>query len=336
MNLRKQFDFYGMNVEVRSDNHEVVNEVVRDFAWFNVADGAGRTDMQIDMKLEEAPWAELPTIPASVITPRNVTFRNGQHTYIDYFGRGLAVLDAQGKSCVMYSRDFDMLREMVYLFLLSTVGQHVDSLKLHRIHAMGVAHAGRGILLLLPSGGGKSTMSLELLSQDDFTLLSEDTPLIDRQGRMHAFPLRLGVRGEKTKQIPAEFQRTFNRMEFDPKTFVDVEFFRHKLGETVPVSMILVGERNLGDVSQIEPLSKRATFNALLKYLIVGLGVYQGLEFLLEEGIWDMTGKLGVFASRARNGFALMRNARSYKIILGRDQQKNAATLMKFVRESAG
>lgn len=338
MNFCKQFSFYGFTVEVRSDNREVVDEVSRDFAWFTVDDMPAapvQHSLQIELKLETPPWPELPAIRASVITPRNVTFRNGDVTYVDYFGRGLAVLDRSGKTCLMYSAEFDMLREMAYLYLLSTVGQHLDSLALHRIHALGVAHRDRGILLLLPSGGGKSTMSLELLGQDDFTLLSEDTPLIDRKGNMHPFPLRLGVRGEKAREIPAHLQRTFDRMEFDRKTFVDVDFFRHRLGHSVPVSMILVGERNLGDVSRIEPLSKRATFNALLKYLIVGLGVYQGLEFLLEKGILDMSGKLGVFTSRTRNGIALMRNARAWKIVLGRDQQKNAATLMKFVRESS-
>lgn len=338
MSFCKRFSFYGLDVEVRSDNQEVADEVARDFAWFHLEDAAvlANSGMQIDMKLEPAPWLELPAIPASVITPRNVTFRNGRVTYIDYFGKGLAILDRSSRKCVMYSTEFDLLREMAYLFLLSTVGQHVDSLKLHRIHAMGVSREGQGILLLLPSGGGKSTMSLELLRQADFTLLSEDTPLIDRKGMMHPFPLRLGVRGEKSGEIPARYQRTFDRMEFDPKTFVDIDFFRHRIGESVPVSMIFVGERNLGNVSRVEPLSARSTFNALLKYLIVGLGVYQGLEFLLEEGIWDMSGKLGVFASRTRNGMALMHRARAYKLVLGRDQQRNAETLMKFVRESNG
>jgi hypothetical protein len=337
MNFCKRFSFYGLTVEVLSDNREIVDEVGRDFAWFVVKDmttPSVRPDLQIELKLESPPWATLPAIRASVITPRNVTFRNGEVTYVDYFGRGLAVINRGDKTCLMYSPQFDMLREMAYLYLLSTVGQHFDSLGLHRIHALGVAHGGRGMLLLLPSGGGKSTMSLELLGQDDFTLLSEDTPLIDRKGMMHPFPLRLGVRGEKAREIPAHLQRTFDRMEFDRKTFVDVEFFRERIGSSVPVSMILVGERNLGDVSRIEPLSRRATFNALLKYFIIGLGVYQGLEFLLEKGILDMSSKLGVFASRTRNGIALMRHARAWKIVLGRDQQKNAATLMKFVRES--
>jgi hypothetical protein len=271
-----------------------------------------------------------------VITPRNVTFRDHGKTYIDYFGRGLAILESDGTTCTMYSSDFDMLREMAYLFLLSTVGQHLDAIGLHRIHAMGVNHGGNGILLLLPSGGGKSTMTLELLKQPDFTLLSEDTPLVDRDGNMHPFPLRLGVRGSKSEKIPQEFQRTFNRMEFDPKTFVDVDFFRHKLSDTVPVSMILVGERNLGDVSGIVPLSRLKAFKALIKYLVVGLGVYQGLEFLLEQGIMDMTSRLGVFSSRLRNGFALLRRAPAYKLILGRDTEKNSAMLMKFIRDTDG
>jgi hypothetical protein len=177
-------------------------------------------------------------------------------------------------------------------------------------------------------------MTLELLKQPDFTLLSEDTPLVDRDGNLHPFPLRLGVRGSKSDEIPQEFQRTFNRMEFDPKTFVDVDFFRHKLSDTVPVSMILVGERNLGDISGIVPLPRTKAFKALIKYLVVGLGVYQGLEFLLEQGIMDMTSRLGVFSSRMRNGLSLLRRAPAYKLILGRDTEKNSATLMEFIRNA--
>jgi hypothetical protein len=329
-----RFSFYDYEVDVEGTTVEIIAEVARDFAWFaSNGDGAPKpADLTLQLELTEPPWKGLPSVPASVITPRNVTFQDGGKTYIDYFGRGLAILDDGRHSCTMYSGDFDMLREMAYLFLLSTVGQHLDSRGLHRIHAMGVNHQGKGILLLLPSGGGKSTMTLELLKQPDFTLLSEDTPLIDRNGNLHPFPLRLGVRGSKSEEIPQELQRTFNRMEFDPKTFVDIDYFRHKLSAAVPISMILVGERNLGDVSGIVQLSRPKAFKALIKYLIVGLGVYQGLEFLLESGIMDMTSRVGTVASRTRNGIALLRRAPAYKLILGRDTEKNSATLMEFIR----
>ncbi len=333
-----RFSFYDYEVDVEGTTDEITNEVARDFAWFvsNGDHSHKSADLRLELELKEPPWKGLPSAPAAVITPRNVTFRDGGKAYIDYFGRGLAILDDSENLCTMFSPDFDMLREMAYLYLLSTVGQHLDSKGLHRIHAMGVNHSGSGILLLLPSGGGKSTMTLELLKQPDFTLLSEDTPLIDRDGNLHPFPLRLGVRGSKSEQIPQQFQRTFNRMEFDPKTFVDVDFFRHKLSRTVPVSMILVGERNLGDVSGIVPMSRTKAFKSIIKYLVVGLGVYQGLEFLLERGIMDMTGKLGVFASRMRNGLSLVRKAPAYKLILGRDTEKNSEMLMQFIRSTNG
>jgi hypothetical protein len=333
-----RFSFYGFEVAVESASPEIVTEVARDFAWFvKTSDKSDKpARLTLTLELAEPGWSGLPSVPAAVITPRNITFRDNGHTYVDYFGRGLAILQDDHSSCTMYSSDFDMLREMAYLFLLSTVGQHLDARRMHRIHAMGVNHEGKGILLLLPSGGGKSTMTLELLKQPDFTLLSEDTPLIDPAGTMHPFPLRLGVRGSKSKEIPAEFQRTYNRMEFDPKTFVDIDFFRHKLSDAVPVSMILVGERNLGDASGVVPLPRRQAMKAVMKYLVVGLGVYQGLEFLLERGIMDLTGKFGTVSSRMRNGVTLLRRAPAYKLVLGRDTAKNSAALMEFIRNGNG
>jgi len=335
--MTEQFDFYGFSVELRGDDADVLKEVVSDFAWFVVpadsrtARGEADWDMRITMHLEPPPYSDLPSVPASVLTPRNVSFRHGSISYVDYFGRGLAIVNDDEKTCVIYAEEFDLAREIAYLFLLSTVGQYLDSRKLHRIHAMGVNYKGHGILLLLPSGGGKSTMTLELLRHPDFTLLSEDTPLVDRHGRIHPFPLRLGVRNGSGSEVPKEFQRTLKRMEFDPKTFVDLEFFRHRLSAPVDASLILVGERNLGDESAITPLSSRGTFKALVKYLVVGLGVYQGLEFLLERGLWEMIGKTGVAISRARNGLSLMSKARAYKFILGRDTAKNSRTLIEFI-----
>lgn len=332
--MNERFDFYGYSVDVDSDDGEVLAEVVRDFEWFRV-DRSGAAskpaDMRVSMRMEAPSYNNLPAVPASVLTPRNVSFRDGSVSYVDYFGRGLAIVDDGKNTCDVFGTDFDLVREIAYLFLLSTVGQHLDSIGMHRIHAMGVNYRGRGILLLLPSGGGKSTMTMALLNHPDFTILSEDTPLVDKKGRIHPFPLRLGVRNGSQAEVPEEFRRTLNRMEFDPKTFVNLDFFRHRLSEPVDTSLILVGERNLGEASSITPLSSRRALKAMMKYLVVGLGVYQGLEFLLERGLWEMAGKTGVVSSRLRNGVALIRRAPSYKFVLGRDTAKNSRTLIEFI-----
>jgi len=265
--------------------------------------------------------------------PRNVCFRNKKITYIDYFGQGLAVFDREGKQCVVYGTDPDLVHEIVYLFILSTVGQYLDSRGIHRVHALGVSYHNRGILLLLPSGGGKSTMALELLRQPDFLLLGEDTPLIDRRGRILPFPLRLGVRPEQDTKVPPQYLRTVRRMEFDPKTLIDIDYFRDRLGQVVEPGFILVGERNLGEVSEIVPLARHRAFKALVKYVVVGLGVYQGMEFLLERGLWEVLGKGGVAASRLYNSLRLLARTPSYRFILGRSTEKNCQTLLEFIRQ---
>jgi hypothetical protein len=327
------FDFYGLTVEVSCAAPELVEEVRRDFAYFQVpTDGA---QVQVEMRLSAPPYSELPAIPASFLTPRNICFHNGRLSYIDYFGRGLVVFDRQIRQCIVYGTDRELLREIVYLFLLSTVGQHLDQRRLHRVHALGVSYRGRGILLLLPSGGGKSTMALQLLKHPGVSLLGEDTPLIDHHGRILPFPLRPGVRHGQQTGIPPQFLRTVQRMEFDPKTLIDIEFFRDRIGQAVEPGAILVGERNLGDVSEITPLARRRALRALLKYAVVGLGVYQGMEFLLERGLGEMLGKGGVVASRLYNSLRLLSRAPSYRFVLGRDTTRNFETLLDFCNDTA-
>lgn len=286
------------------------------------------------MELAPPAYHALPTVPASFITPRNVCFQNGSTTYLDYFGRGLAIYDRQKKHCVISAIEPDLAHEIAYLFLLSTVGQYLDSKGMHRIHALGVSYRNCGVLLLLPSGGGKSTMALELLHQPEFLLLSEDTPLVDRRGWLLPFPLRLGVRPEAQTEIPAQYLRTVRRMEFDPKTLIDIEYFADRLGHAVAPQVLLVGERNLGDVSRIVPLAPHRAFKALVKDMVVGIGIYQGIEFLLERGLWELLGKGGVVTSRLYNSLRLFARTSAYRFVLGRDTQKNRETLLEFLQKT--
>jgi hypothetical protein len=323
------FNFYGLTIAVNSASADLVEEVRRYFSYFVAS--AGEAKVQLDLRLTAPPYAELPALAAAFFTPRNVCFKHGQISYLDYFGEGLAVYDRQRQQCVVYGTNYDLLHEIAYLFILSTVGQYLDSQHLHRLHSLGVTYQDRGVLLLLPSGGGKSTMALELMQQPGFMLLGEDTPLIDRRGRILPFPLRLGVRHEQHPDIPAEYLRTVSRMEFEPKTLIDIEYFKDRIaGETEP-GLILVGERNLGEISEILPLARHQAFKAMLKYMIVGLGVYQGLEFLLERGISDLLGKGTVFASRLYNSVVLLYRAPAYRFVLGRNIAKNTQTLIDFL-----
>ena len=66
----------------------------------------------MEVRLAPPPWGELPAIPATVFTPRNVCFRNRSTTYTDYFGRGLAVFDRRKRQCLLYGTDADLVHEI--------------------------------------------------------------------------------------------------------------------------------------------------------------------------------------------------------------------------------
>jgi hypothetical protein len=247
------------------------------------------------------------------------------------FGRALAIFNRQAGECVVYGMDDDLLHEIAYLFFLSTVGEHLDGRGIHRIHALGLSYHGHGILLLLPSGGGKSTLALDLLRRPGFLLLGEDTPLIDRRGWILPFPLRLGIRADQSTDIPAQHLRTMRRMEFEPKTLIDLDYIEGRIGAAAPPKLILVGKRYLGNVSEILPLARHRLMRSLVSNMVVGLGVYQGLEFLLERSVSELAGKVGLASSRLYNALRLLQRTSGHRFRMGRSTELNSQTLADFI-----
>lgn len=326
------FNIFGYIIKVECARDDWLAHVRRDFASFRIVSTTDTPALTLHLIDAKPDYDHLPAVKASVITPRNISFEFNRVSYIDYFGRALAIFQRRDNLCTVHGVETDLMREVAFLFILSMSGQYLDAHGLHRIHGLGVSRDGKGALLLLPSGGGKSTMAMQLLNQPGFKILSEDTPVIDRHGTIHPFPMCIGVRpGQSLSSIPQQYVRCVQRMEFEPKSLIDTAYFSDRIGQAADPSLILVGQRNLGDVSEIIPLSRTDTFKTLINNMVVGLGVYQGLEFLLERGLWEAFGKLGVAASRTRNAIALMRRSRAFRFVLGRNRQKNTRTLLEFL-----
>jgi hypothetical protein len=68
--------------------------------------------------------------------------------------------------------------------------------------------------------------------------------------------------------------------------------------------------------------------------MIAGLGLYQGLEFLLRRSALDLLAHTKLVAGRTRAATSLLRRSRVYEIELGRDLDLNAATLSAFLQDA--
>jgi hypothetical protein len=323
-------DVHGLRFEVRGWP-EVAAEVLRDFLWFDAAD-RGAADVVVEIEQGAPRWNSYGELTAAFITPRNVVYQNGSRTILDYFGRASAELDRAAGRIVIRSEHPHLAHEAAYLFLLSRTGEHLDAIGLPRLHALALAGPRGAICVLLPSGGGKSTLAVSALRDERARLLAEDTPLLDSGGRVHPFPLRIGVNPTDAGRLPPGSVRRIERMEFHDKLVLDLDGFRDRVeAEPQLLSDLVVGQRSLGREGRLERIPRRAATGALLREGVVGVGVYQGMEFVLQRGMRDVMGKAGEALTRARCCAAAARHARVWRLTLGRDHASNWAALSQLL-----
>jgi len=334
------FKLYDVGVVVDCTDAEIRKRVADDFNYFrseNVGEAVARVpDVCITAYRQAPSYDDLPPLPATIYSPRNVCYSDGDVTYIDYFGRALSIYDRGTQRLQIYSDDVHLLHEIIYGTILSRASEQLERRRLHRIHALGVEANGQAALFVMPSGGGKTTLALEFLKRPQvYRLISEDSPLVDAAGRVRPFPLRLGVVAESPEArppFPPEHLTYLERMEFGPKYLVSLAAFDGALA-TAPSAprFLFIGRRTLGRGCSIQPAGRWRGFHALVESMIVGVGLYQGVEFLLRTSVLDLARLTGTIVSRVLRAGALLRQCEVLTIDLGREPQVNMDTILSFL-----
>jgi hypothetical protein len=324
------FSFYDFGIEVASSDPQTIDNISRDFSFFVSPEKVP----EIHFEIFAAPfnYQNLPTLRPLSHSPRNFSYQNGNLLFIDYFGRGLLIFDRIRKEYRIFSADPQLRHEIVFLAILSLIGQNFDLKHIHRVHGLGLEINGKGTLILLPQGGGKTTLMLELLKYPNVKLISEDTPLINPSGEILPFPIRIGIDAEaKLSGLPEKHLRLIERMEFKPKYLLDIDYFKDKIAKKpCKLEFVFEGIRCLGNGSQIIPASKLKLLRAFLINSVIGLGVYQGIEFLIQSNPLELIKKSALLASRMRNSCQAVLQAKTYAFLTGSDKNKNTETFINF------
>lgn len=324
-------DIYGYRVTIRCSSAKVLEGLSDDFAFFRTKEPPGPSSL-LELREEDPPYDELAPSRATVYTPRNVSYANGDLALIDYSGRALGIHHRPSGDFQLFSRHLDLLYEAAYLFVLSQCGEALDRRRLHRVHALGVSIAGRAALVLLPMGGGKSTLGSHLLRYPEISLLSDDSPLIDHAGNIHAFPLRIGLLPGSEGNIPSGQLRRIERMEFGPKLLVNYSYFADRVAPGAGPCLVLLGRRSLGTDCRVERAGKLAAIRSLLVNCVVGMGLFQGMEFVFSRGPFELVRKTGVALSRLRASLRLLARSEAYYLTLGRDREENARVVCELLK----
>lgn len=279
------FDVYGLRLRVHGDWPEVVDALRRDFAWFEHSRGEEpNAEIQVEVTRAVPDLDAYGDIPASYVTEQHVVYRADGRTIVDYLGRAVAVLESDRAS--IQGEDAHAGRRAAFDFLLSRAGDYLDARGLPRIYGLGLSGPQGAVLILLPRGGGKTTLALQAVGSDDVGLLSEVSPLIDVQGRLHAFPFPLWVRDSSPEAaaLPDEFVRRLEGQKTDPR-LLELAAFADKIpAGPVPLRHIVLGHRSLGRGSRLEQLPRRAALAPLFRQSVVGFSLREGLSFLTRRG----------------------------------------------------
>jgi hypothetical protein len=321
---RRLFDVYGLRITVTGDWAAVLEAIALDLEWFARDTLSAPADVEVFVERRPPDFDRFGNVPAAFVTPRNVVYQADGTTIVDYFGLVVSVLDRDAGRIAIQGEDEHLVHEAAYLFLISKVGEHLDRLGMPRLHALGLSARQGAVAIMLPSGGGKSTLALRALHADGVRLVSEDAPLIDRQGRLHPFPLRIGVNETDAEMLPNGQVRRIERMEFHPKLVLALHSFAERI-ETKPVPLrhIVVGRRSLGVEARLEPIPRRQVLGTLLREGVVGVGIYQGMEFVLQRGMRDVAGKVGTALTRSACCAAGLSKAQTWRLTIGRDHERN-------------
>ena len=95
---------------------------------------------------------------------------------------------------------------------------------------------------------------------------------------------------------------------------------------------MFIGYRSLARECRIEPASTKERYRSIVADCVVGLGLFQGLEFVLRSNPSELAGKARVGVSRLRNARRLFARSKVYRLILGRDREHNARTVTELVK----
>lgn len=324
-------DIHGIFVRLDSNCAAVIESLRRDFGYFEVKSPPPSIDLH--WTLVCAPGRE-PPIGKILFFGRKFCIRgSGAARWIRYSDDALSIFDFGNGSGRIYCANEGRLHELAYLAILSRVGEALDLRGLHRVHALGFEWKKQGGLILLPSGGGKSTLALEFLrSHPSVGFISEDTPLICQYGILRAFPLRWSFRLETNLDgIPDQFLRPFNRRDYGPKMLLGIEFMRSRLREAVPLRWVFIGRRTGLAESTIKSAGSLTAAWSLLENMVVGHGVPQMAEYMLRFD-WNSLRRLtGIALSRTRALGSALSKAESLIFKLGNSPKESAETLIRFI-----
>ena len=113
---------------------------------------------------------------------------------------------------------------------------------------------------------------------------------------------------------------------------IDIDFFSSRIEKSsIQPYIVMIGRRVIGKKGGIRPVSKFQAFDEFFKNSIIGVGLYQGIEYIFQNGAMDIVKKVPLGFSRLKNTLKVLEKSKSFEFLLGLDKTENSKLLLDFL-----
>lgn len=328
-----RLDVYGKRILIESFDSNVKTDLDHDFSYFLTQPFDPKSTDYFHVTIVPAQRRPRFWIPI-LKTKRSVLFLASAGTRrVCFFNSAWLEYSVKGKTCTIYSDQPTAAYEALYFVILSYLGEQLGLSGMHRIHGMGFSYKGQGVILLAPSGGGKSTLAMELLKREDFKIVSDDTPVLNEQGDMLAFPQRIAL--SEKPEIEPKYLRQFKRFNHSEKFVIGADYFNKKIQGSSEVQWLMIldssGKKSVG----VEEVSRLNFIWPVIKWLVLGLETPQIWELLLRSGRSHLKEQTKILIGRLRTAALLVSKSRVAVLERGPNPKATTEHLSSFLDRHA-
>lgn len=323
-----RLSIHDIDIEIFSSSPTVQDQLSHDFSIFETDRFCPEKAFTLYFrKASERPKDWIPCF----VGPKSVLYFSDRRKRVRFFKTSWVEYDFQGQYAEVFCDDDEIAYEVGHMILHSYLGESLDRRGWHRLHGMAFAKDNEGTVVLGKSGSGKSTLAMQLILKTRLNLLADDTPLISKDGKMHAFAERIALKERPT--IEPKYVRRYERIQYGEKFIVGSRFFAGRVQPSADVqNLILISPRRKKG-ADLHAAYRWQMFWPLLKWLVVGHETPQIWELFLRTH--DLKEKFKILISRIQTAWVLLFKCKMYRFHVSHDREKTSKAFLSFAEAPA-
>lgn len=332
MSTKFFLNFYGVSVCIETEWSEIRTRLEKDFSYF-LTHKQVTQDLHLIIKNDSIKFHYEDDI-FSYKSSKVSFFEKDNLRICSYKNKVESEVNFESGQALVRGHDLNAVHEVSYLLTLSRVGKALDLRGFHRVHGASWIKNSTLYIALLPSGGGKSTLLANLIQDKNISFVSDDSPLVNSEGEVFPFPMRVGF--SSSDPTPPLFEGVdhyeLERFRFGAKRLFSLKDLQWKIGGEYKDVVLLTGHK--GQVASFKRSFGLSHLRQLFIEGVIGFGLPILYEYFWEYGWRDFARKSTITIKRVYSLLKLWFKSKKYHLTISSEPGETVTMLKKLMEEN--